>query len=174
MSRQSAVYGPLNQVSYIVPDLGAAIEYWTRTMQVGPFFVFPPFEIEQSDYRGQPLIVQFGAAIAYSGDLMVELIEPRGPSIFQEQLEKGNRGVHHLASFADDMASAQQEIEARGGKRLQGASFVGGSEVAYFAMTPDESITLEIAVLAPAAHGLFAAIKAAGAVWDGTQQTITF
>lgn len=167
-------YGVLNQVSYIVPDLEAAIDFWTRTMRVGPFFVFPPFETEKGDYRGRAMIPEFGAAIAYSGELMVELIEPRGPSIFQEHLERRSGAVHHLAAFAESMPAAEAAVAAQGGRRLQGTSFAGGSEVAYFAMTPDESIILEIAVLAPAAHQLFAAIKAAGAAWDGARRTISF
>lgn len=160
-------YGSFNQVAYMVPDLSAAIDWWTEAMGVGPFFVFPPFDIVRGDYRGQPHKNDFGAAIAYSGEIMVELIEPRSPSIFQEFLADGNKGVHHLCAFGDDMAAAQAWIEARGGRRLQGAAFADGSEVAYFAMKDDESVVLEIGVLKPEVLGLFDAIKAAGANWDG-------
>jgi catechol 2,3-dioxygenase-like lactoylglutathione lyase family enzyme len=160
-------YGSFNQVAYMVPDLSAAIDWWTESMGVGPFFVFPPFDIVRGDYRGQPHKNDFGAAIAYSGEIMVELIEPRSPSIFQEFLADGNKGVHHLCAFGDDMVAAQAWIEERGGRRLQGAAFADGSEVAYFAMKEDESVILEIGVLKPEVLALFDAIKAAGANWDG-------
>jgi catechol 2,3-dioxygenase-like lactoylglutathione lyase family enzyme len=174
MSMMPTSRTPLNQTAFITADLEKAIDYWTDTMGVGPFFVFPPLEAVKGDYRGTDRIVEFGAAIAYSGELIVELIEPRGPSLFQEFLDRGGKGVQHLAAFAEDMPAARAEIEAKGGKRLQGSTFADGSEVAYFAMTPDESIILEIAVLKPEPLGLFAAIKAAGAAWDGKQRTIGF
>lgn len=163
-----APFGTINQVAYMVPDIEKAIEWWTEAMGVGPFFVFPPFDVARGDYRGQTHIAEFGAAIAYSGEIMVELIEPRGPSIFQEFLADRKTGVHHLCAFADDMATTQAWIEGRGGHRLQGAMFADGSEVAYFAMDAAETKILEIAVLKPEVLGLFAAIKAAGANWDGT------
>ncbi|MEO0030457.1 MAG: hypothetical protein RIS94_215 [Pseudomonadota bacterium] len=165
MSR--APFGTINQVAYMVPSLDDAIDWWTQVMGVGPFFVFPPFDVAEGDYRGQAHIAQFGAAIAFSGEIMVELIEPRGPSIFQEFVADGRKGVHHLCAFAEDMDETAAWIGARGGTRLQGARFTDGSEVAYFAMTADESSILEIAVLKPEVQGLFAAIKAAGAAWDG-------
>lgn len=159
--------GRLNQVAYIVPDLQPAIDWWTEVMGVAPFFVFPPFDIVRGDYRGREHKAEFGAAIAFSGDLMVELIEPRGPSIFQEFLEAGVKRVHHLCAFSDSMEKAAEWLGARGGKRLQGALFADGSEVAYFAMKEDESIILEVGVLKPEVVGLFDAIQAAGADWDG-------
>lgn len=162
-----APYGSFNQVAYMVPDLSAAIDWWTEIMGVGPFFVFPAFDMVRGDYRGQPHKADFGAAIAYSGEIMVELIEPRGPSIFQEFLADRRKGVHHLCAFSDDMASTEGWIAARGGRRLQGAAFSDGSEVAYFAMKEDESVILEIGVLTPEVLTLFDAIKAAGAAWDG-------
>jgi len=164
---------PLNQTAFVTTDMDAAIDFWTGTMGVGPFFVFPPLVAVKGDYRGDPHPTSYAAAIAYSGDLIVELIVPQGPCIFQDFLDRGGRGVQHLAAFVDDMAAARAEIEAKGGTRLQGSTFPDGSEVAYFAMTPDESIILEIAVLKPESLALFDAIKAAGAAWDGRQRTMS-
>lgn len=166
--------GALNQMAFVVPDIPAAIDFWTETMGVGPFFIFRELIAERADYRGEPYIYQFGAAIAYSGDINIELIEPRGPSIFAEFLNSGGKGIHHTCRFVDDMASAQAEIEALGAKRLQGASFGAGSEVAYFAMTPDESIILELAQLPAEAKTLFDAVRQAAHDWDGTAKTIAF
>lgn len=162
-----APFGTFNQVAYMVSDLEQAIDWWTSHMGVGPFFVFPAFDVAAGDYRGDDHIAQFGAAIAYSGEIMVELIEPRGPSIFQEFLADGRTGVHHLCAFTDDLAETQKWIEGNGGARLQGARFGDGSELAYFAMTEDETILLEVAALKPEVLGLFDAIKAAGYAWDG-------
>jgi hypothetical protein len=162
------------QNAFIVTDLDAGIDHWTRVMSVGPFFRFPPIVFQEADYRGRPHALQFDAAIAYSGELMIELIRPKGPSLFQEFLEAGREGVQHLAAFADDLAAAQASIERRGGKRVQGGRLADGSAVAYFDMGGPQPSILEIACLMPQALGLFSAIKAAGASWDGTSQTVTF
>lgn len=166
--------GVLNQMAYVVPDIQQGIDFWTRTMGVGPFFVFPELHAERADYRGKDFIYQFGAAIAFSGDLNIELIEPRGPSIFDEFLTAGGKGVHHTCRFVEDIAVSQAEIEALGAKRLQGACFGPGSDVAYYDMVGDESVILELAQLTPETYGLFDALKQAGHDWDGESRTITF
>ena len=163
--------GRLNQVAYMVPDINEAIDWWTGVMGVGPFFIFPSFDMVRGDYRGKEHFAKFGAAVAFSGDLMVELIEPRGPSIFQEFLDEGRKGVHHLCAFADSMEEAQAWIAERGGKRLQGAEFGDGSEIAYFAMDEDETMILEVGALKPQVLGLFDMIRQAGADWDGKTRT---
>jgi hypothetical protein len=182
-------YGPIVQNAYIVDDLESGIDYWTRVMQVGPFFKFPPIVFVEADYRGRAQAPDFEAAVAYSGDLMIELIRPRGPCIFQEFIEAGRSGVQHVAALADDLHAAAVSIEARGGKRVQGGKLADGSCVAYFEMSgggmtecgmrggetrsPDEVI-LEIACLMPAARGLFEAIKSAAATWDGASPIVLF
>jgi hypothetical protein len=167
-------YGPINQNAFIVTNIDTGIDYWTRTMQVGPFFRFPNIVFESADYRGQTFEPAFDAAIAYSGDLMIELIRPRGPSIFQEFLDAGRTGVQHFAAFADDLSLAAEAIARRGGKRVQGGKFTDGSCLAYFDMGGPEPSILEIAQLSPAILGLFGAIKAAAAAWDGGTPTVTF
>lgn len=168
------IRSPLNQMAFVVPDLQKGIDYWTRTMRVGPFFVFPELHVQCGDYRGKDYNYEFGAAIAYSGDINVELIEPRGPSIFEDFLKAGGTGMHHTCRFVDDMAESQTELEKLGAKRLQGASFGPGSEVAYFDMTGDEAIILELAQLPPESQGLFDAVKQAARDWDGKTRTIEF
>ncbi|WP_449474089.1 VOC family protein [Sphingobium chungangianum] len=160
-------WGRLNQIAYMVPNLNKAIDWWTEVMGVGPFFIFPAFEMVRGDYRGKEHFAQYGAAIAFSGDLMVELIEPRGPSIFQEFLDAGRKGVHHLCAFSDSMEDAEAWVAEHGGTRLQGAEFADGSQIAYFAMDAEENNILEIGVLKPEVQSLFDMIQQAGANWDG-------
>ncbi len=167
-------YGPIIQNAFIVTDIDAGIEHWTRTMRVGPFFKFPKIVFEAADYRGHSHVPDFDAAVAYSGDLMIELIKPKGPSIFQEFLDSGGKGIHHFAAFADDLGEASSAIVNRGGRRMQGGRLADGSAIAYFEMGGPEPSILEIASLKPGALGLFSAIKSAGAEWDGISRTISF
>lgn len=171
---KNSAIGPINQNAFVVPDMDAGIRYWTSVMGVGPFFKFPKIVFREADYRGKRVLLDYEAAIAFSGKLSIELIKPNGPSIFMEFLDAGRTGVQHVCAFTDDFRAAEREISSRGGKRVQGGNFADGSELAYFDMGgPDPSI-LEIAYLKPPVLELFAAIEAAGAAWDGGSKTIDF
>jgi methylmalonyl-CoA/ethylmalonyl-CoA epimerase len=166
-------YGPICQNAFVVTDIDAAIKYWTETMRVGPFFKFPKIEFAAGDYRGKPHVADFDAAIAYSGDLQIELIKPNGPSIFKEFQDAGGRGVHHFAVFTADMAAACEAVQTGGARRIQGGSFADGSSIAYFEIGGPEPSILEIAHLKAGPQGLFDAIKAAGAGWDGVSKLMS-
>jgi len=167
-------YGPINQNAFVVPDIDLAIKYWTEVMRVGPFFKFPKIEFAEGDYRGKPHKADFEAAIAYTGELQIELIKPNGPSIFKEFQDAGRKGVHHFAVFAQDMPAACGEIERLGGQRLQGGSFADGSSIAYYEMKGPEPSIIDIACLKEGPQALFAAIKAAGDGWDGVSKLMNF
>jgi hypothetical protein len=173
-SKSQRPYGPINQNAFVVPDIDAAIDRWTRIRKVGPFFKFPPIVFEEADYRGRPQVPDFEAAIAYSGELMIELIKPNGPSIFKEYLDAGHQGVHHFCAFTDDFEAASSAIEREGGKRLQGGRFADGSCLAYFDLGDPAPSILEIAYLMPPVLALFDAIKAAAASWNGHSRTVSF
>jgi methylmalonyl-CoA/ethylmalonyl-CoA epimerase len=167
-------YGPICQNAFVVKDIDAAIKYWTETMRVGPFFKFPKIEFAASDYRGKSQSVDFDAAIAYSGELQIELIKPKGQSIFQEFEDAGGKGVHHFAVFTADMAAACAAVQNQGGRRIQGGSFADGSSIAYLEIGGSEPSILEVACLKAGPQALFDAIKAAGAGWDGVTKLLSF
>lgn len=168
----AGAWSSLNQMAFVVPDMSEGIEFWTKTMGVGPFFVFPELHPQRADYRGENFIYQFGAAIAFSGDLNIELIEPRGPSIFDDFLKAGRTGMHHTCRFVDDIAVSEAEILALGARRLQGATFGPGSEVAYYDMSGDEEVILELAQIPAESLALFDAVKQAARDWDGKRATM--
>jgi hypothetical protein len=167
-------YGPIVQNSWVVADLNAGIADWTHRMRVGPFFRFPKIVFETGHYRGRAMLPDYDAAVAYSGELMIELIQPNGPSIFQDFLDAGGVGVQHLCAMSDDLPAATAEIEARGGIAVQGGTFADGSRLTYFDLGGPAPSILEIAELKPDVLALFAAIKAAGASWNGRDATVSF
>lgn len=104
----SRTFGPVFQIAYVVEDMEAAIAHWTRTMGVGPFSRFPlPLAADSIEVRGRRVPVDedllAAVALSYSGDTMIELIQPgAAPSTYREFLDAGRRGVHHVGAFADD------------------------------------------------------------------------
>ena len=46
-------FGALRQLGYVVTDIEAAMDYWGRTLGVGPWFYNPRVPIVNYQYRGQ-------------------------------------------------------------------------------------------------------------------------
>ncbi len=168
------LFGPLNQNSFIVRNLDESIRHWTATLSVGPFFRFPPLVFAAGELHGVPHIPVFKAAIAYSGDLMIELIEPEGPSIFREFLDAGGKGVHHNCVLTEDFEAADADFIRRGGKRLQAQRDSAGSKMSYIEMPGPTPVIIEVAQLRPEPLALFAALREAGRNWDGKTAEIRF
>jgi hypothetical protein len=168
------VPGALCQNAFIVEDLEAAVAHWTRILSVGPFFWYPKLQFTAGELHGKPHLPSFEGAIAYSGELMIELIQPQGPSIFQEFLDEGGRGVHHNCVLTGRFALAEANFLARGGKRVQAQTAIDGSRFAYFEFGGQTPVVIELAQLKPACITLFQLIREAAAAWDGRKQYLHF
>jgi catechol 2,3-dioxygenase-like lactoylglutathione lyase family enzyme len=160
-------FDTLCQNAFVVADIEAAITYWTDVMGVGPFFLFPPLRFEEGELHGKPAVLEYRAAIAYAGELMIELIEPHGPSIFQEFLDTGGRGVQHNSMFVRDLDGAEQRLIARGGQKVQALTAPNGSRICFYEMPGDAPYVIEISQVAPALTARLEAVHAAARDWDG-------
>lgn len=170
----SHAFGNIFQVAYATSDLQAEIDHWTRTMGVGPFFTFPiPVPFDWLDIRGQHVPVDYdifaGVAVSYSGDTMIEIIQPgSAPSVYREFLDAGHRGVHHLGTFTDrydeQMAAARN---AGIGVAMEGQ--LPMSRFAYLDTDPGFPGTM-IEIIEPTAMMIevFDMVKKTAAAWDGT------
>ena len=110
------------QTCWLVPDLAAAIDGWVRTAGVGPFFWFDDVGATEGRHRGQPADFPTStAAIAYAGDLQIELVcqENDEPGIFRDLFPRGQYGLHHVAVISDDYETDRD------------AYLAGGAELAY-------------------------------------------
>lgn len=141
---------PFHQVAYVVEDLDAAVRHWADVLGVGPWSVWTvgPEATEDATYRGEPARFRFRHALAWSGDLQFELVEPvEGPSIFQDQLLAGGPGLNHVGRLTDDHAAESGELVARGYEALQSATFGASRDgrFAYFASPENDAIVELIA-----------------------------
>ena len=50
----SVFFGEIRQLGYVVPDIEAAMDYWSRVLGVGPFFYAPRVPVEKFTYKGEP------------------------------------------------------------------------------------------------------------------------
>ncbi len=108
----------MSQIGIIVKDLERTIEYYENTLGMGPFtrsgvdfnLVFDYIEL-----RGERVETDFLLGFAALGSLELELIQPvRGPSLYQEFLERSAEGLHHLCFDVDDLDERLKRYRSMG------------------------------------------------------------
>jgi methylmalonyl-CoA/ethylmalonyl-CoA epimerase len=96
--------GEISQIGIVVRDLQKEVDHWTA-LGIGPWTIVkmePPI-MREVVLRGKPVDASMMAAIAQSGSIQIELIQPlEGPSIWKEFLENRGGGIHHVQSTVQD------------------------------------------------------------------------
>ena len=165
-----AALGDVMQLAFVPPDFDAAVAHWTQTMGVGPFFLMEGIHLEGMKYKGAPTDAHFDLALAYWGDLQIELIRPRDthPSIYTGEYADGLAGgLHHVCVLVDDIAEAYAACESHQAEVLIEGS-LGESRVIYADPGAGPGSLVEILQPSPESPALFDMIKQAGVDWDGS------
>ncbi|MDJ0644231.1 MAG: VOC family protein [Erythrobacter sp.] len=165
-----AELGDVMQLAFVPRDFDAAVKHWTEVMGVGPFFLMESIHLEGMKYRGEPTDAVFDLALAYWGDIQIELIRPRDdhPSIYSGEYADVNDGPHHVCILVDDIEDARRVCREQGAEIvIEGA--LGDSRVIYVDPGRGPGSLVEILQQGEAGPGLFAMIKQAGEDWDGSE-----
>ena len=170
MSRR---FGPIRQNGYVVPDIEAAMQHWSEELGIAPWYRLGIMAFEDLAYRGQPTAARVEIALANSGDLQIELIQPLDdePTPYRDFLaETGGRGgLQHVSSWPDgaDYDHILAAFTGAGGEVLfQGR--LGRTRFVYVDTAQDFGTIFEMADLSPGSRKLFAAIRQAAIDWDGS------
>jgi hypothetical protein len=167
----SRTFGAVRQLGYVVPDLDAALDVWTRQHGVGPFFVTREMVLTGFVYDGvaRPP-ARLAMALGNSGDLQIELIQPLDdtPSMFTDFLqERPEGGLQHWASWPrdyDDRLAAALDAGLVVGQ-------AGDSPRGRFVYLRDplgRHTGVEMAELTEARAVVYAAVAEAARGWDGS------
>jgi Glyoxalase/Bleomycin resistance protein/Dioxygenase superfamily len=98
------------QIAYTVADIQDGMRHYTDLLHVGPWFLVGPFVPPQGVYRGATTKMKVSLALAFAGQVMIELIEQHDeePSVFRETLKaRGAHGFHHWAIGVRDFEKAR-------------------------------------------------------------------
>jgi methylmalonyl-CoA/ethylmalonyl-CoA epimerase len=165
--------GPIAQLAFVPSDWEATLAYWTQTMGVGPFFLFENIALDNMRYRGQPSHARFTVAIAYWGDLQIELVraESDGPAHYNGEYGVKDQ-LHHTLIFVDDWDATLRAIEAAGAEVIVSGTF-GGGNVVYVDPGSGPGGLVEIMKPGEGGDDLFAMMKAASVNWDGSNPVRT-
>jgi len=162
--------GPVMQMAYWPKDFDAALKHWTEVMGVGPFYLLENVALEDMRYRGEPTKFVFTMALAYWGNVQIELIRPlnNDPSIYSGEHGQQGDALHHVCVLTDDIASARATAEATGGVVLVEAKVGADGAVLYVDSGGGPGKIVEILQPASGSEALFGMISDAARDWDGS------
>lgn len=162
------------QVCFVVPDIDAAMQSWTRTMGIGPFFLFRDLDIDTVKHRGTPTRVKFHIAMAQAGDVQIELAQQvsDAPYAYSEAFPNGGAGgMHHLAIYVADYAAALRHFTDQGiAPSVEG--LFGDMQFAYVDTRAQLGCMVEIIEHNPLQEQIFARVKAGAEGWDGVTDPV--
>jgi methylmalonyl-CoA/ethylmalonyl-CoA epimerase len=164
-----AKLGPVMQLAWLPSDFDAALRHWTQTMGVGPFFLMENIKLEDLRYLGEPTDAVFSLALAYWGDVQIELIRPENdaPSIYTGEYAVRDQ-LHHVCLLVDDIADAYAACAEHGAKILVEGKVGESGRVIYADPGGGPGSVVEILQSQPGTAELFGMIKQAGIGWDGS------
>ncbi|MEU6646720.1 VOC family protein [Saccharomonospora sp. NPDC046836] len=110
------------QVAIVVRDLEATIRAYRRALGWGPWRVYDFRELahHSTAVRGTPATYAMRTALTRVGQVDFEIIEPLGPSPYQEFLDSNGQGLHHIQCRSDDPAGMRVRLEESGLPALMG------------------------------------------------------
>lgn len=168
----SRTFGPITQNGYVVTNLDAAIEHWATKLGVGPWFELDPRAFEDMRYRGELVEPRLRIALANSGNLQIELIQPLDdcPTPYRDFLwATGNQGgLQHVSTWPDH-ETFDRLVQSRTAL-FSGQG--GGTRFAYFADTYGLGTMMEIADLSDGTRRFFEKISRAADTWDGKEAIV--
>jgi catechol 2,3-dioxygenase-like lactoylglutathione lyase family enzyme len=163
-------------MGFVVRDLERAVQYWTETLGVGPFFLHRHVTFEDYRYRGQsslPPVVSL--ALGHSGDVQIEIIQQHDdrPSPYRDFLEAGRAGLQHVSTWLspDEYDRAMHRLRTSGASIAHEGSVPGvGMRFAYWATdTVPGGLMYELAeVMQPHIYPVMEMVAQAAREWDGT------
>ena len=157
------------QLAWLPQDFDAAVRHWTQTMGVGPFFIMENIKLEDLRYLGEPTDAVFSLALAYWGDIQIELIRPENdaPSIYNGPYAVRDR-LHHVCLLVDDIADAYAACAEHNAKILVEGKVGESGRVIYADPGGGPGSVIEILQTQPGTAELFGMIRQAGIGWDGS------
>ncbi len=165
----SRFFGQIRQAGYVVRDIEAAMDYWSRTLGIGPWFYNERVPIRKYTYRGEAYEVHNSVALANSGPLQMELIQTRNdaPSMYRDFLLAGNTGLQHVAYWTEDYDADLARLTARGFQPVMSGEVGERGRFVYFDTEYHPGTVVELSEVAGPKGRMFDLIRNAAVDWDG-------
>lgn len=146
-SLSNSFLGDTVQVCVVTADAKRTLEGFTA-LGIGPWriYTFSPDTVRDQTYMGRPQAYSMRLALATSGNMLWEVIEPlEGPSIYKDFLARHGEGVQHVAQSCGDKPFEQKLADfARCGRMMIQSGCWNGVRYAYFGTEEYIGTTIEI------------------------------
>jgi hypothetical protein len=129
------VFKKIAQVAMVVRDVEATARRYWDDLGIGPwgFYDLNPNTTHNLTLRGKPVTHAFRVAVAYVGDVQLELIEPlEGDNIYTEHLATHGEGLHHIQFQVENFDDAKAHFKEKGYAELQSGQPFGVCTYLYF------------------------------------------
>jgi hypothetical protein len=156
------------QIGYVVEDVVAVAGAWARTFGIGPFHVLPATKTACT-YHGEPSTMETQIAVAQSGPVQIELIQPlgEGGNVYRDLAGAGSCRFHQLSTLTYDYAATVAHFVGLG-HEVACELEARGQHVAYVDTIDDFGFFTEVVELVPGFLESVAAIARTCETWDGT------
>ncbi|MCG8668394.1 MAG: VOC family protein [Pseudomonadales bacterium] len=162
-------FGPIRQLGYVVENIEASVEAWMDHQGVGPWMIIKNVPLACT-YKGEKTQPMIDIALAYQGDMQIELIQQTNdqPSPYLYYFENNLLGLHHTAYLCDDVDSAVSTAESHGHNVICDIRMPDGGRYVYTQVEAlGEHIYIEFLSATDRMKGMFSeGIKAANS-WNG-------
>lgn len=170
------LHGSAAEICYVTHDLDQAIEHWSNGAGAGPFYALDnPAEFGERSYRGAPAKDSFRAALGFSGNTLIEFVQPTNdePSVFQEVLKaKGEMAVHHFYPNIRPISGAEYDAMydrylAKGYVAALEMILPGLGRCTLFDAREKLGVFVELLEISPEMYAGLEKMHAAHVDWDG-------
>ena len=155
--------GALFQVGYVVPDLDAALDFFSERLPGPPFLVLRAPELEDETFHGVPFHPRQDLAFGYRGHLQVELIAPTDggdESSYTQFLDRNPRGgVHHTAARVESLHQGVRDLGLEPDAFVQTGRFGPATRFGYVDLTDPTGALFELIELDEGGVGMFEALR---------------
>lgn len=165
----SRLFGPVGQNGYVVRDLDKSMQQWSDCLGIGPWFVARHAPIRYFRFRGCAVDLDLSIALAFTGDLQIELIQQHNDvdSPYLDAKRTGRLGIHHLAMFVDNYDSVLNSLACQGRAPFAEGQ-LGKTRFAYFDTGCEDNNYVEL-VDRTALVEIHRVHKNAAQSWDGSE-----
>jgi hypothetical protein len=161
--------GGIIQIAYTVPDIEKAVRSYAQDLKLGPWFLRGPLQARKPVYRGNPQKLELSIAIAYSGHVMIELIQQHDeqPSVYREVIDKQGYGFHHWGIASDRFDNDLSSYVERGFELVFTDETPVSTRVAYLDPKRGWPGFIELIEINTASELRYSKMYADALLWDG-------
>lgn len=163
----------IRQVAYVVEDIEQSMKQWSKSNRTGPFTCYKNVDLTML-YQGAPSSVTLNVAIAFSGNLQVELIQPLTDTESPYQYPSGRKmlGMHHVAFATRNLDESLEQLLKENNEVVAVMEAVVG-RYAYYRdpMMPDN--LFELLEVDDELELFWEAARQTAEDWDGKSDPVT-